>query len=97
MEPEFLNTDSEHVHDTSVSSLSIIQPGDVHLFLMNNWIRDLLSSKAADIYRMKGVMAISGAKAKYVYQVCVLPLVMHSLMDPPIYPQISMHSLSNPH
>jgi hypothetical protein len=50
----------------------------VHLFLMNNWIRDLLSSKAADIYRMKGVMAISGAKAKCVYQVCVHPLVRHA-------------------
>merc|ERR1712054_429991 len=38
MDPEFLNTDGEHEHDTSVSSLSIIQKGDVDLDAVQDWV-----------------------------------------------------------
>jgi len=68
MDPEFLNTDGEHVHDNTVSSLSIMQPGEIDLDAVQDWIGDILQTKGADIFRMKGVLAIAHAKPKFVYQ-----------------------------
>merc|ERR1712129_457880 len=68
MDPEFLNTDGEHEHDSSVTSLSIIQPGDVDLDAVQSWVGEILQSKGADIYRMKGVLSIADTEQKFVYQ-----------------------------
>ena len=68
MDPEFLDTDAEHVHDSTVSSLSITEPGEVHMPLVNRWVDHVLKTKGTDIYRMKGVLSVSGAKKKFVYQ-----------------------------
>eukprot|EP00968_Pinguiococcus_pyrenoidosus_P001175 scaffold53_cov193-Pinguiococcus_pyrenoidosus.AAC.12 len=68
MDPEFLNTDGEHQHDDSVSSLSINLPGSVDLELVQDWVRDLLREKGADIYRMKGVLSIYRAKQRFFFQ-----------------------------
>jgi G3E family GTPase len=68
MDPEFLNTDGEHEHDNSISSLSIIQPGDVDLELVKEWISGLLDKQGVDIFRTKGVIAIAHAEQKFVYQ-----------------------------
>mmetsp|Transcript_67804 Transcript_67804/g.189268 ORF Transcript_67804/g.189268 Transcript_67804/m.189268 type:complete len:443 (-) Transcript_67804:114-1442(-) len=67
-EPEFLNTDGEHQHDTSVTSVSITQAGDVDLDDMQNFVSELLQSRGADIYRMKGVIAIAHADDRFVFQ-----------------------------
>lgn len=64
IDPEFLNTEGEHEHDTSVTSLSIVQPGEVDLDAVQSWVSDVLKSKGADIYRMKGVLAIEHADQK---------------------------------
>ena len=69
MDPEFLNTAGEHEHDSSVTSLSIIQPGDVDLDAVQSWVSDILQTKGADIYRMKGVLSIADTEQKFVYQV----------------------------
>ena len=58
----------EHEHDNSVSSISIIQPGNVDLELVQKWVGQLLQEKGAQIYRMKGVLSISNADEKFVYQ-----------------------------
>lgn len=68
MDPQFLKTDGEHVHDNSVTSLSITQPGEVDLDEAQRWISNILQTKGADIYRMKGVLAIAGSEEKFVYQ-----------------------------
>lgn len=68
MDPEFLNTEGEHQHDDTVSSISIVLPGEVHMMLANAWINDILKNKGNDIFRMKGVMAVSDSDRKYVYQ-----------------------------
>ena len=68
MDPEFLNTENEYEHDASVSSLSITQPGDVDIELVQEWIGTLLCEKGKDLFRMKGVLAIAHAKHKFVYQ-----------------------------
>merc|ERR1711939_914778 len=65
---EFLNTDGEHEHDKTVSSLSINQSGEVDLDMLQEWISELLQTKGADIFRMKGVLAIANSEKKFVYQ-----------------------------
>ena len=56
---EFLNTDGEHAHDTSVSSVSITEGTELlDLALVEDWIGELLQTKGADIYRMKGVLNV---------------------------------------
>lgn len=68
MDAEFLNTEGEHEHDTSVTSLCFNSAGDLNMDLLNEWIDTLLKSKGADVYRMKGILAIAGCDQKYVYQ-----------------------------
>jgi hypothetical protein len=68
MDPEFLNIDNEHEHDETVTSLSIIQKGDVDLDLASKWMDYLLCTQGTDIFRMKGVLSISHSKHKFVYQ-----------------------------
>jgi G3E family GTPase len=67
MDPEFLNTDGEHEHDTSVSSVSITQKGELDLALIEDWVGKMLREKGADIYRMKGVLSIQHAGQRFVY------------------------------
>ena len=55
---EFLNTDGEHEHDTTVSSVSITQDDLLDLSLVHEWIGDLLQNKGTDLYRMKGVLNV---------------------------------------
>merc|ERR1712232_833755 len=68
MDPEFLNTDGEHQHDSSVSSLSIIQPGDVSMAEFQAWTQELLGTKGNDVYRMKGVVAVANSPKRWVFQ-----------------------------
>ena len=68
MDPEFLNTDGEHEHDNSVSSVSMHLDGDVDLGSVQDWISSLLQEKGADIFRMKGVLSIAHAEERFVYQ-----------------------------
>ena len=69
MEPEFLDTDGhEHEHDNTVTSLSITEPGEVNMSLINEWVDMILRTKGTDIYRMKGVLAVAGTDQKFVYQ-----------------------------
>jgi G3E family GTPase len=68
MDPEFLNTDGEHVHDSSVTSVSISQEGELDLDAMQKWISYLLQEKGTDIFRMKGVLNIKFSEQRFVYQ-----------------------------
>lgn len=68
MDPEFLNTESEHEHDSTVTSLSIVTPGVVDLDLVQSWVGEILQNKGTDIFRMKGVLSINHAEQKFVYQ-----------------------------
>jgi len=67
MDPEFLNTEGEHEHDTTVSSLSIIEDAVLDMTLVQDWIQGLLQTKGTDLYRMKGVLNIRFAEQKFVY------------------------------
>ena len=67
MDPEFLNTEGEHEHDSTVTSVAISQPGDVDLKSIEAWIGTLLQERGADIFRMKGVLSVAGSEKKFVY------------------------------
>jgi len=68
MDAGFLDTDGEHLHDQTVSSLSVTAAGEVDLDLVQAWVSDILQNKGADIFRMKGVLAIAHSEKKFVYQ-----------------------------
>ena len=68
MEPEFLSPDAEHVHDQSITSVGIVEDGDLDMEKMNGWLGTLLREKGTDIYRMKGILSIKGQNQKFVFQ-----------------------------
>jgi len=57
-----------HVHDDAVSSVSIVEEGELDLDRVNDWLGLLLQTRSEDIYRMKGVLAIDGAEDRFVFQ-----------------------------
>ena len=61
MDEGFLDTESEHEHDATVTSLAVCQPGEVDLSLLNGWVGKLLRDKGTDIFRTKGVLAVAGS------------------------------------
>ena len=67
MDPEFLDTDAEHVHDQTVSSLSIVLPGELDLDRLDTWISTLLQERGTDIFRMKGVLDAVGLPCRYAF------------------------------
>jgi len=67
MDPDFLG-DSEHAHDASVYSVGFERAGDLNMERTNTWIAKLLQEKGVDIYRMKGVLSMTGCAERYVYQ-----------------------------
>jgi G3E family GTPase len=66
-DPQFL-TDSDHMHDTTVTSIGIQTPGEVDVEKLNEWLGELLSTKGVDIFRSKGILAIAGQANQYVFQ-----------------------------
>jgi len=67
MDPQFLNTDGSHEHDTTVSSVSITKDDLVDFSLFEDYIGGLIRTKGTDLYRMKGVLHVRHAKDKFVY------------------------------
>jgi G3E family GTPase len=66
--PGFLHENCSKPHDQSVSSMSCTFPGTVDLAAVQEWVGQVLRDHGANIYRMKGVLAIEHAKKKFVYQ-----------------------------
>jgi G3E family GTPase len=58
----------DHEHDEEVSSVGIMTPGDLDQKKLNNWLRDVLMNKGADIFRMKGILSIKGEARRFVFQ-----------------------------
>ena len=68
MDPEFLATDAEHEHDLSVSSTSCKFEGALNVNKLQRWIQELIQTKANDLFRYKGVLAVEGMERKFVFQ-----------------------------
>ena len=57
-----------HTHNDAVTSVGISAPGDLDGKRLNEWIGELLRTKGADIYRMKGVLAVKNTNKRLVFQ-----------------------------
>lgn len=68
MDPEFLDTDAEHEHDSRVTSTSARFEGELNVNKLNLWISKLMRNKGQDIFRYKGVLAVKGMDKKFVFQ-----------------------------
>lgn len=68
MDPEFLNTENVHQHDTTVSSLSVVEKRPLDLDSIQTWINNLIKFKGTDLYRMKGVLNIANADSRFMFQ-----------------------------
>jgi len=68
MDPEFLDTDSEHEHDQRVTSTSAKFEGELNINKLEAWIGDLMREKAQDLFRYKGILAVKGMDQKFVFQ-----------------------------
>lgn len=68
MDPEFLNTEGEHEHDSTVSSWSVKFAGELNTNRLQNWISGMIQTKSNDLFRYKGVLAVKNKKEKFVFQ-----------------------------
>lgn len=67
-DPEFLNTDGEHEHDSTISSVSCNFEGMVNQTHLQDWISEVLGDMGANLYRYKGLLAVAGDNRKFVFQ-----------------------------
>ncbi|PKU67110.1 hypothetical protein MA16_Dca008899 [Dendrobium catenatum] len=58
----------DHVHDSAVSSVSIVSEGTLDLDEFNDWVERLVDEKGDDLYRMKGVISVNESTGRYVFQ-----------------------------
>ena len=68
MDPEFLDPDGEHQHDATVVSVGIRQEGSCDLEKLNAWIATLIREQGVDLFRYKGVLSVTGAEEKFIFQ-----------------------------
>ena len=68
MDPEFLNTENEHEHDTTVSSLAVVEKRPLDLDSIQTWVNNLIVNKGTDLYRMKGVLNIANCPVRFMFQ-----------------------------
>lgn len=67
-DPEFLDEDAEHEHDSRVSSIALKVEKDVNMNLLESWIQRLITEDGANLYRYKGVISVKGMDQKFVFQ-----------------------------
>nr|AAP45170.2 Dopamine-responsive protein, putative [Solanum bulbocastanum] len=61
----------DHVHDSAVSSVSIVSEGTLDLDEVDDWLERLIEENGDDLYRMKGVLSVSDSEQRYVFQVLI--------------------------
>ena len=67
IDPAFLG-EEPHVHDETVGSISLIADGSIDVAKLNIWISNLLKNQGQDIFRMKGILNITGDDCRFVFQ-----------------------------
>lgn len=66
-DPEFL-ADTEHEHDSNVTSVSVKCEEPVNTNMLKNWIKRLIRVDGANLYRYKGLINVKDGDEKYVFQ-----------------------------
>ncbi len=67
-DPEFLEDNQEHQHDTTVSSVACKIEGEMNIDMLQSWIGRLISEDGANLYRYKGLIAVKGKEEKFIFQ-----------------------------
>jgi G3E family GTPase len=67
IDPAFLG-EEPHVHDETVGSISLVAEGSIDVAKLNIWISELLKNQGQDIFRMKGILNITGDDCRFVFQ-----------------------------
>lgn len=68
-EPDFLDVaNSEHMHDESVTSMSCVLDSELNINKLQMWIQELIKTKATDLFRYKGILAVKGMDTQFVFQ-----------------------------
>ncbi len=57
-----------HVHDHDVGSVAVEFPGEVDLAALDVWLGRLVNTRGVEVWRMKGVFAVSGDPHRWVFQ-----------------------------
>lgn len=72
LDPHFLESEDDHHHHhhhhSDVSSVGIEFDGDCDGPKINEWLSTLVQVQGADIFRMKGVVAIAGKPDRVIFQ-----------------------------
>ncbi len=95
--PQLLDVDKLPTkHDASVSSVSLdqgaprhlctVKQGALDLDVAQSWFDELLQGRGADLFRMKGVLAIAHGDKKFVYHAA------RACPPPPISPDLASSS-----
>jgi G3E family GTPase len=58
----------EHAHDPALESMSFVYPGAFDRPRLEAWLKRLLDEKGDDIFRLKGIIALSGERNRAVLQ-----------------------------
>lgn len=75
MDDGFLETDAEHQHDKSVTSVGFVIEGSFIHDKFDAWLQDFLKNKAQDVFRSKGIFSMVDSDEKWVFQ------AVHMLMS----------------
>jgi G3E family GTPase len=67
-DPEFLDEDQEHEHDSTVSSVSIKVQSEVSNMMLEAWVERIIQDDGANLYRYKGLIAVKGFDQKFLFQ-----------------------------
>lgn len=67
VDPDFLGEEA-HEHDQTVGSISLVAEGSIDVNKLNTWIGELLRTQGQDIFRMKGILNITGDDCRFVFQ-----------------------------
>ena len=67
VDPDFLGEEA-HEHDATIGSISLVATGSIEIDKLTTWIGELLRTQGQDIFRMKGILNITGDDCRFVFQ-----------------------------
>ena len=67
VDPDFLHGHA-HKHDATVGSIALVEAGELDGEKLNAWLSELLQTQGPDIFRMKGILNMSGEDQRFVFQ-----------------------------
>jgi G3E family GTPase len=68
LEAKAQNHDDDHRHTEGISTVAIIEPGDLDGLKLSQWFRDLLAESGPKIMRMKGILNLRNDPDQFVFQ-----------------------------